>query len=255
MLSPSKRMAFLDSIGRELQRRFTFSELDIYLKSARVQALSPSDRNDSKWAYAKERLAGVSDLDILKIARDLDLVEVQGSEGEPVYERPEHWREDDRFRLFLSHVSTNAQRAHRIKEELAGYGIHAFVAHDDIEPSTRWAEEIIKALHTMEAFVAVLSDGFKESAWCNQETGFAIAKGIKTISFKMGNDDPPGFMGAEQALKWKRGETAAEVSESIVRILWKDERTRERLRSAFNAQNRIPQKAMAVMNDLRGEVT
>ena len=252
MLGPSKRMAFLDTIGRELQRRFTFAELDLYLKASRVKGLMESDREDSKWAYAKERLAGISDQDILKIARDLDLVEIDGSEDQPIFERPENWQEHDRFRLFLSHVSANKAKAHRLKDEFRGYGIHAFVAHDDIEPTTRWAEEIIKALHTMEAFVAVLSEGFQNSAWCNQETGFAIAKGIKTISFKMGKDDPPGFMGAEQALKRKSGEDAADAAEAIVRLLWKDQRTRERLREAFNEQNRIPARPMTVMNELKG---
>lgn len=252
MLGASKRMAFLDSIGRELQRRFTFSELDIYLKASRVKGLAESDREDSKWAYAKERLAGISDSDIIKIARDLELVGAENANDEPTFERPENWNDHDRFRLFLSHVSANKDKAHRLKDELSGYGIHAFVAHDDIEPTTRWADEIIRALHTMEAFVAVLSSGFRDSAWCNQESGFAIAKGIKTINFKMGSDDPPGFMGAEQALVWKLGEDAADVSENIVRLMWKDQRTHERLRESFDTQNRVPRRPMAVMNELKG---
>lgn len=252
MISPSKRMALLDSIGRELQRRFTFSELDIYLKASRVKGLAESSREDSKWAYAKERLAEISDQEIVKIAQDLGLGGAENPQNDSNFARPENWAGHDRFRLFLSHVSKNKRKAHRLKDELAGYGIHSFVAHDDIEPTTRWAEEIIRALHTMEAFVAVLSDGFKESSWCNQEAGFAIAKDIKTISFMMGDEDPPGFMGAEQALKWKKGETAADVSESIVRLLWKDQRTRDRLMDAFDEQNRIPPRAMGVMLDLKG---
>lgn len=254
MISPSKRMAFLDTIGRELQRRFTFSELDIYLKASRVKGLLESDRSDSKWVYAKERLSGISDQDILKIARDLDLIEQDGSneEVEPIFKRPENWREHDRFRLFLSHVSRNKENAHRLKDELEGYGIHSFVAHDDIEPTALWAEEIIRALHTMEGFVAILSEGFKDSAWCNQETGFAIAKGIKTISFKMGKEDPPGFMGAEQALNRKKGENAQDAAEKIVRLLWKDQRTKDRLEEAFATLNQTPARANAVMNELMG---
>ena len=109
MFGPSKRMAILDSIGRELQKRFTFSELDIYLKSSKISGMSKSERSDSKWAYAKERLSSISDKDILVLAKDLDLITTQDTTNRPDTERPDHWREHDQFRIFLSHVSTNTK--------------------------------------------------------------------------------------------------------------------------------------------------
>jgi hypothetical protein len=69
----SDRMALLDRIGRTLQQRYTFSEIDIVLRAAHLSGLQASARQDSKWAYTKERLAGVSDNELIRFAKELDL--------------------------------------------------------------------------------------------------------------------------------------------------------------------------------------
>jgi hypothetical protein len=45
----------------------------------------------------------------------------------------------------------------------------------------------------MDAFLAIHTPGFKDSFWTQQEIGFAVGRGVKIISFKMG-EDPTGFI-------------------------------------------------------------
>jgi hypothetical protein len=233
------RMVLLDRLGRTLQERYTFNEIDLVLRAARLNGLQPSDRRDSKWVYSKERLASVEDAELIRLAKELDLPVESGSNqgvsladlelaqkfGEP----PDAWRDCDDFRLFVSHISTHKKRAHRLKEALAPYGVAAFVAHDDIRPTKQWREEILKALNTMDGFVAVLTEGFSQSVWCNQEVGFAIAMRAKIISFKM-EEDPPGFLGDAQALPWRRGKMAEDIAREIYELLSSDPSTKLRLR-------------------------
>lgn len=123
------------------------------------------------------------------------------------------------FRLFLSHKAEEKVQTAILKTQLNLYGISAFVAHEDIEPTEEWQNEIENALTTMDGFVAVLTEGFHESNWTDQEVGFAYARNIPMIALRMGKD-PYGFIGKFQGLRasWK---TAAV---EIVKILIKHER-------------------------------
>jgi hypothetical protein len=108
------------------------------------------------------------------------------------------WREGG-FRVFLSHKSENKREASELKGKLNQLGISCFVAHEDIEPTKEWIEEIEKALYSMDALVALITEKFHDSVWTNQEIGFALGRNVLVISLKMGGD-PCGFIGKFQAL-------------------------------------------------------
>jgi hypothetical protein len=62
------------------------------------------------------------------------------------------------------------------------------------------------------------ANGFSNSYWTQQETGFAVGRGVKIILFKMG-EDPTGFI-SKQALarrQHKAEEIAAEVDMYVTR--------------------------------------
>lgn len=219
------RLDLVSRIGRELQRRYTFAELHHYLAAFGVPALKDG-RTDSKWAYTKEVLASASVETILKIAADLEI-------DAPVVEErpaglPKNWQETDNFRLFISHISKDKDKAMRLREALAPYAISGFVAHEDIHPTALWEQEIERALHAMDAMVAVHTVGFSKSFWTQQEIGFALGRGVKVISFKMG-EDPTGFISKRQALP-RRNRTAEQIAEEINRLLMEDSRTSELIR-------------------------
>jgi len=132
------------------------------------------------------------------------------------------WSPSD-FRLFLSHVSSAKAPAHQLKRAFAVYGIGAFVAHDDIEPTALWQREIERALASMHALVAVVTPGFRDSFWCQQEVGWALGRSVPVIALRAG-EDPPAFVSAQQALSADLAKPA-DVARGVTRLLVKDGRT------------------------------
>ncbi len=119
----------------------------------------------------------------------------------------------------------------RLRDCLRNCWISGFVAHEDISPTDEWQTEIEKALRTMEAFVVILTPGFHQSVWTQQEIGFAVARRVKIISLKMGNEDPVGFIARHQALP-RRGRRAEDIAKEIHDILATDPVKAARLKEA-----------------------
>ena len=125
----------------------------------------------------------------------------------------------DALKLFLSHIAEHREVAQQMKDALAGYNISAFVAHTDIEPTVEWQIEIESALQTMDALVAVLTPGFHESRWTDQEIGFALGRGLFVIPVRHGTD-PYGFIGKFQGYQIA-GLTYATIAETVAKLLAK----------------------------------
>ena len=136
------------------------------------------------------------------------------------------WNEAQ-FKLFLSHLSSNKLRMSAVKAELAPWGICAFIAHEDIEPSREWMDEVEAGLQTMEVLAAVVEPGFKESDWCAQEVGYALGRKIDIIPLRAGLD-PFGFFGKYQGIQIK-GKYPKDVAIEIVHLLLKKPKHRDRL--------------------------
>lgn len=103
------------------------------------------------------------------------------------------------LRLFLSHVSAHKSAVSKLKEQLLVYGVSSFVAHEDIEPTKEWIDEIELALGSTETLVALITPDFHESKWTDQEVGIALGRSIFVVPVRL-NCDPYGFMGKSQAL-------------------------------------------------------
>ena len=89
-----------------------------------------------------------------------------------------------------------------LKVRLQLFGVSCFVALEDIEAETEWQNEIEVALASMHGFVAILTKGFHESNWTDQEVGFAFARRVPRVAVRLGTD-PYGFMGKFQGLSGK----------------------------------------------------
>lgn len=153
--------------------------------------------------------------------------------GEPAgapHQRGGPW-EEGWFRLFLSHISTRKNFVGEVKTELADYGIDAFVAHDDIEPTQEWRDTIELALGTCDALAAFLHPGFHESLWTDQEVGYALATRVKIVPLMFGLN-PHGFMGRFQGAQ-VASSSPAQVAEAIYTALLKDHRTRDKLETGI----------------------
>lgn len=223
----TQKLELIDKIGRELQSRFGFDEINSFLAEFDVPPPQGVTAN-SKWVYSKVALSGAPNSVILDIARELDI----GSTGAGliVTTPPRNWKNINAFRLFISHLSKDKLKATRLKDCLASYSISGFVAHEDIHPTLEWQGEIEKALRTMDAFLAVHTPGFSQSIWTQQEVGFAIGRGAKIISLKMG-EDPTGFISKHQALA-RRDRTAEQIAKEVNSLLQQDPMTSTKLREA-----------------------
>lgn len=103
-----------------------------------------------------------------------------------------------------------------LAQALQSYGCACFVAHEDIEPNADWEEEIKRALSSMMFFVALQTDGFYQSVWTNQEVGYALGRGILSLTVKFGKGAPQGFSAKLQALSCTWKESAPRIIQYCV---------------------------------------
>lgn len=131
--------------------------------------------------------------------------------------------EIDNFRLFISHLSQYKTPAANLQIALFDWGIHGFVAHEDIEPTKEWVSELYNALFSMDALCAILTKGFIGSRWCDQEVGIALGQNKLCIPINKGIN-PYGFLGRYQVLK-TNGLDARSVALRIAEVIFADDRT------------------------------
>jgi len=185
----------------------------------------PTDNSysgNSKAAYVVEMISGATDEVLLELASHLGIE----STPRPSALEPSFWLEGH-LRVFLSHVSTHKKEAASLQSCLRSFQISAFIAHVDIEPTKKWQDEIELALSTADALVAILTPGFHESQWTDQEIGFALGRGIPIVSVRMGQD-PYGFLGREQAIIGAEI-VDAKLAQSIFEIFVKNKQTKKRM--------------------------
>lgn len=139
------------------------------------------------------------------------------SAGKPIPAGAEQriWR-NGIYRVFLSHKTEVKREVGELKEALSPYGIASFVAHEDINPTQDWQNEIEAALSTADAFIAILTEGFHDSLWTDQEVGYALARGIPIIALRLGRD-PYGFIGKFQALTCDWDTAPSEIAKILIK--------------------------------------
>ena len=225
-----ERLELIDRIGRELQSRMSYGEIDVDLKAYGIDTKKQTSGVNSKWVYSKELLSGEPESTILRIADELGVphshvVAEPGRALEATFWEPFH------FRLFLSHLSAFKATTGQLQRALRKFGISAFVAHVDIEPTHEWLNEIEAGLHSMDALAAILMPGFKESNWTDQEVGIAVGRGVLVIPIIRGLN-PYGFISRYQGLNVV-GKKLSEVAAEIFRILVTSPKTRSRMLSCL----------------------
>lgn len=208
-----QKIELTQKIARSLQERMTFREIDNYLGEFNID-LSDAPWGNSKYEYVSSALAGKPTTLILEIADELQVVPPESVEHQETSFR--FWRLGY-FRVFLSHTSKNKDKAARLGRALLDRGCIAFVAHEDIKPSLEWRQEILRALRSTDALVAILTDDFHASEWTDQEIGIALGHS-KLVVPVMSGANPYGFMEqiqGKKALGLKTGEVAESIIEAI----------------------------------------
>ena len=137
-------------------------------------------------------------------------------------------------RMFISHRDPDKEIARELADGLEAYGISAFVAHKEIDPTDEWKDEILKGLKSMEVMLAIIMDDFHNRVWPNQEIGFAFAQKVPIVSIKFDEKDPQGFISSSQAMNGKVDELDILV-ENIYNVLTTKLGKKERLQRGLVA--------------------
>ena len=107
------------------------------------------------------------------------------------------------MKTFISYAKDSKRTAGRIKEYLDQYGFNCFLAHEDIPPQTEWPSEILNALERCDLFLPLLTSGFIESFYCQQETGFAYHRDVEILPVYI-SKAPMGMIANIQAVRFNR---------------------------------------------------
>jgi hypothetical protein len=106
---------------------------------------------------------------------------------------------------FISYSSEIKRTAGRIKSYLDRYGFNCFLAHEDIPPQTVWPEKILYALKKCDLFIPLLTEGFTNSFYCQQETGFAYCHKVEILPILI-SEKPMGMIANLQAIPFNKTE-------------------------------------------------
>jgi hypothetical protein len=219
-MNASERIKLIKSITTLLAAE-NWSIIDLTLRQFKLPT-SNAWSGDNKESYVITMVEEANEEVLLELASHLGIESTpRASALTPTFWKPGH------LRLFISHISEHKPAVADLKNWLHSYNISGFIAHVDIEPTKKWQGEIELALNTADALVAVLTPGFHESKWTDQEIGFALGRGLLVISVKMGLD-PYGFMGHEQALPGAR-ELSLPIARQIFEIFLKHKQTQKRM--------------------------
>jgi hypothetical protein len=219
-LSRSQRIKLITEIGNRLGAE-DYSLIDLTLK----QFSQPRQDtwSGSRESYVMGMIQDGSDESLIELAQHLGYA-VERSTNTRI--EPEFWREG-MFRLFISHLAVHKVWAARLQQALLHFGISSFVAHNDIEPTSEWQEQIEAALATCEGLVALLHPNFHLSKWTDQEIGFAMGRSVPVFSVRFG-EVPYGFIGKFQAFNGAKKEPI-ELAEDLFESFRKNKQTQKRM--------------------------
>jgi len=137
------------------------------------------------------------------------------------------------MKIFISYSHKDKELAGSMKFHLQYvFGFDVFLAHEDIEPTHEWEDEIIFNLKSCDVLIALITENYNISEWTDQEAGFALARGIQIISINVGAN-PHGFIKRYQTLRYR---TVKSTCGRILRILVENLNLRESaIKSLINA--------------------
>ena len=122
----------------------------------------------------------------------------------------DHWR-PGLVRLFASHLAAHKAEVAAVAEALDPYGFSTFVAHEAIDVSVQWREEIHRALEACDCMLVFAHPGFHDSNWTDQEVGWALGRGVPIVVLWYPGAELRGFLEQYQAIPVTPGNDAPSV--------------------------------------------
>ncbi len=186
----------VDEIDRDNQK-WSFRKVNMLLSEFGCNPISPYYNDDYGF---EDAIVGLEDADLIAMrtvvleSPPTDITPRVDAELE--LDATPIWK-PGMIRVFLSHSARHKKFASEVAEALSPMGISGFVAHDSMTYDHDWQHQIEVGLKTMEAFVVILHPEVNDSAWCQQEIGWAQGANTPFYLVRLGAD-PAGFIGRTQ---------------------------------------------------------
>lgn len=139
------------------------------------------------------------------------------------------------MQVFLSYREDEEGKeyASALREELAILGINAIMASRSIRPGAVWAQTILD-LEASSALLCIASRGYTDSAWCQQEIGWAIGRSIPALWIRYDSTEQSvGFLKDKQELRATNPVNEAEIARAVGAWLVREQKTQEKARDTF----------------------
>lgn len=198
-LTPRERFQMLREIVHQIDLArddWTWADIDLLLRQFELGGMDPDSPSSVGDEFGRS-IATVPDSTLLAIYATV--LGIADEEALATASSPDDhglWH-DGQVRLFISHSAREKEFAADVSRELAVVGVHGFVAHDSMQIEKSWQAQIETALRTAEAFVGFVHPPFNESAWCQQEIGWATGRNLPQFYIRLGAD-PQGFISPTQ---------------------------------------------------------
>lgn len=121
------------------------------------------------------------------------------------------------IKIFFSYSIKDKGQIVELKRDLEKLGFECFLAHEDINPSYEWQEEIYRNLLECNIFIPYISKNFKESDWTDQECGIAYTHSKLIIPLQVEELTPYGFINKFQGLKFN---SKRSLSYKILKVIF-----------------------------------
>ena len=207
-LSKSQRVKVIQDVAGHLDAD-EWTTIDLILKQF---GFPVSDQwSGDKKNYVIQMIGASKDIDLIELGQHFGMQFGDSSSIEGTV-MPSYWQEGQ-LRVFVSHLTAHREQASNLQTAMSRYGMSGFVAHNDIHPTSEWLIEVETALATCDLLVALIHPNFIHSAWCDQEIGYALGRGLPVFAVQCGAD-PHGFVGRFQAFSGN-GKVPAGIAKEV----------------------------------------
>lgn len=107
---------------------------------------------------------------------------------------------------FMSYQTEDRLVAANVAELLERFGIRSFMAHEHIEVSVQWRDEILRQIGLADLFVPILSQRYWASIWCKQESGIAAFRRMTIVPLSLDGSIPQGAINHVQSSLLENGQ-------------------------------------------------
>lgn len=190
----------------------------------------PTDHEGSAVGYILKAIKDAPDEKLIELAEHLEIEIPTNAVAHAAQAGPQSNAsalppiEEATFRIFISHISAQQGFASQVATAMAAYGLSAFVAHVDVQPTADWRDMIEYELRTCDALIAIMHSGFHQSDWTDQEIGYALGRNKPAFAVNYGQVSY-GFIGKFQAF-YGGTKSANVITDEIVAALRTNSETR-----------------------------